>query len=81
MISRSRKVLRLWQPTPRHLHYLPATELPSELAVSLEEIDARLGEAERLRRHAEDRREPFWPERRRVERVPNVEPLRDRRSR
>jgi hypothetical protein len=47
----------------------------------LEEFDARLVEAERLRRHAEERRAPFWPERRRVERVPDVESLRNHRSR
>ena len=46
----------------------------------LEEIDARLAEAERLRRDAEDRRAPFWPDRRRIVHVPNVEPSHDRRK-
>jgi len=37
----------------------------------LDQIDARLRDAERLRNHAEHRRgTPFWPERRRSGRVP-----------
>src|SRR5438552_5057165 len=37
----------------------------------LEQIDARLRDAERLRSHVEERREsPFWPDRRRIGRIP-----------
>jgi hypothetical protein len=40
----------------------------------IEQIDARLRDAERLRNHADDRRlqRPFWPDRRRVGRVPGA---------
>jgi len=42
-----------------------------DLRALLEQIDARLREAERLRDHVEHRDEsPFWPDRRRVARVP-----------
>jgi hypothetical protein len=48
----------------------------------LEEIDARLRDAERIRNHAEhSRATPFWPDRRRAARVPAPhsadEPTRD----
>ena len=41
----------------------------------LEQIDARLRDAERLRNHAEQRAErPLWPDRRGVGRVPAADP-------
>jgi len=44
----------------------------------LDQIDARLRDAERLRSHIEERREsPFWPDRRRVGRVPAPEQTED----
>jgi len=54
-----------------------------DLRALLEQIDARLREAERLRDHVEHRDEsPFWPDRRRVARVPAMSSTRrDERER
>jgi len=50
-----------------------------------DDLDERLRDAERLRNHAEERRQQraFWPDRRRGSRVPeptHPEPASDRRS-
>jgi hypothetical protein len=86
--------------TPRKRHSRPKRQNGVMLAISnrgmtergddhlrdlLEQIDAHLRKAERLRNHAEQRREsPLWPDRRRVGRVPAPEgtddPRRDSQS-